>query len=256
MLVHSNEFPLVNPLGDLWRGLINFFADDGTGADDKADKTDKNEGADDDDDTIDNQWSDDDEDDEEDGNEDDDEGKDKKDEKKDDKSDAKKSSAIIQKQKYRAKLKEATEELKKYKDKEKDEGGLSAEEKKEKQANEYLAKKIREVLKELDEEKTSSDSQAEEKFNDELEEILEDNSDVTEKQILDVCEELECSPKQALKVIRREAKLKGKKKPDVPNPKRGSAEVQDDDKKDEKGEKPTFDSIARGLKEKIRKGLL
>jgi len=29
MLVHSLEFPLVNPLEDLWRGFINFFADDG-----------------------------------------------------------------------------------------------------------------------------------------------------------------------------------------------------------------------------------
>ncbi len=254
MLVNALEFPLVNPLEDLFRNFINFFADEGEGGED-ADKTDTNEGAK-DDDTIGNKW-DNDEDEEEDGNEDEDDSKkDKKEDKKEDKSDdAKKSSAIIQKQKYRQKLKDTQAELKKYKDKEKDEGGLSTEEKKEKQANEYLAKKIREVLKELDQEKTSADSEAEERFDAELEEILEDNSDVDEKQILDVCEELECSPKQALKIIRREAKFKGKKKPDVPNPKRGSSEVHDDGKKDEKG-KTTFDTVARSIKEKIRKGLL
>lgn len=221
---------------------------------DNADKTAKNEEEFDDD--LQDAFSDDeDEVDQDDDSDDDKEGDDKEKGKKDEKK-PKKSSAIIQKQKFREKLNKALDRIKELEGKKETQGQLTEEQKREKAADEFLVKKIREVMDKQESAKKEEERKAEELFQDELDEVLENSSDLTEKQIVDMCEELEISPKQAVKVIEREKKLnKGKDKPKIPNPKRGSAEVDTED--DGKPKKPqTLDSANRNIKEKIRKGLL
>lgn len=187
----------------------------------------------------------------------DDDEDDKKSDKKDDKSksDKKRSSAIVQKQKYREQLRKAQERIKELEGKKDDGRSLSEEERKEKQANEFLVGKIRDVLKGLKEEEEKSELAEEESFQDELDEALESTS-FTEDQILDVCEELDISPSAAVKVLKREEKLKGKPKPKMPNNKRGTGDVKDTDK-DKKDDKPkSFDEANREAKSKIKQGLL
>ncbi len=221
-----------------------------------ADKTAVNEDDDKITDDLDDAFADDEDETVKDKDEDKDKSKDKskdkdKDEDKDKKS--KKPSSVYQKQKFREKLKAATDEIKRLKDKS-EKSDLSADEKKEKAAQEYLAKAIRDEVKRLREEDAEKESEAEEAMQDELDEVLEEHSDLSEKQILDVCEELDVSPKQAVKIIERERKVKGKEKPKVPQAKRGSPEVDEKDDKKEKGKIPTFEQINRALKAAIKKG--
>lgn len=197
----------------------------------------------------------------EDDSEKDEAGDDDKDEKKSDKkdddkskSDKKRSSAIVQKQKYREQLRKAQERIKELESKKDDGRSLTEDEKKEKAADEYLVKKIRGVLQGLNEEKEKSESAEEEAFQEELDEVLEDNTNFSEDQILDVCEELDISPRAAVKVLKREEKLKGKAKPKMPQSKRGAGDVKEDTKKDSKPK--TLDDVNREAKLKIKQGLL
>ncbi len=166
---------------------------------------------------------------------------------------SKKSSAIFQKQKYREQLKKALGEIEALKAKS-NTTSLSDDEKKEQQANEFLAKKIEEVLTKLNSKKAEESSSAEEALQEELDEVLEENTDLSEEQVLDVCEEMDVTPKQAVKILERERKLKGKEKPKVPQAKRASPEVKETDEK--KGKLPSFDEINRSVKDRIRRGLL
>lgn len=181
------------------------------------------------------------------------------DEKKDDEGKPPKSkdSAIIQKQKYREKLKLALKELDdlKSKDKKSDTPNLSEDQQKEQAAREYLATEIRKILKEEESEKTAKELQKTVDFQDELADVLEDYSDFTESQITDLCDELGVSPRQAAKIALRESKLgKGKPKPVLPQPKRGSPELKDTSKKGERP--PALSEVSRTLKDLIRQGKL
>lgn len=189
------------------------------------------------------------------GDEDKSKSKDKDEDKDKDKKPSKKSSAVYQKQKFREKLKEATDEIKRLKEKS-EKSDLTADEKKEKQAQEYLAKAIRDEIKRIKDEESEKNSEAEEALQEELDAVLEEHTDLSEKQVLDVCEELEVSPRQAVKIIERERKFKGKEKPKIPQAKRGSPEVDEDKEKDKKGKIPTFDEINRAIKAKLKKGEL
>lgn len=251
MFTQALAFPL-----PLWlTRLVNFFAEADTS--DKTDENDNDGGGLDDD--LDNAFGDDEEGDAE-GDDDSNEGVDKdgankgKDNEGDKKPEKKDSSAIVQKQKFREKLRAAEARIRELEKGDKD-GKLSDEDKKEKAANEFLAKKIKEVLTEIESEKESREAEIEGAFQEELDEVLDENTDITEKQILDMCEELEVKPKQALKIIKREASLKGKKdKPKMPDGKRGKGDIKDSDSKDKKPS--TLDDVNRIIKEKIRKGLL
>ena len=235
-------------------GIINFFAAD-DGADNGSDKTDDTNG---DDDTfvddLDEEFGED-EDDSEKGKDDKDKDKSDKSDKKDEKDkSAKKSSAVIQKQKYREQLREAQARIKELEGKKDDGKNLSEDEKKEKAANEFLVGKIKEVMEAQKQLDKQSEDAAEEAFQDELDAVLESNTDFTETQILDVCEDLDISPEAALKVLQREEKLKGKPKPKMPKSNKGSGKVEDDSPKDKKAK--TLDDVNREAKEKIRQGLL
>ncbi len=186
-------------------------------------------------------------DDKEEDDEDEDENKDKK--------SKKPSSAVFQKRKYREKLNLALKEIEQLKAKKDTPAGLTEEEKKEKNAKEYLAKTIKEIIKESQDEVSKKEADEQDALEEELDSVLEEHTDFTEKQILEVCEELGVSPRQAVKALERERKLGGKPKPKMPQPKRGDGSVKDDAKKDD-GKPLTLESANRKIKELIKKGIL
>ena len=87
-----------------------------------------------------------------------------------------------------------------------------------------------------------------------MDEVLEANTDVTEKELIDLCEEMDVMPSQALKILRREQKAGAKPKPKLPRSSRGSGELADE-KKDEKAAPRTLDDINRFIKAGLKKGL-
>lgn len=166
------------------------------------------------------------------------------------------SSAVAQKKKYREKYQAALKELEELKaQRGKETGTLTPEQQKEREANDFLEKKIRAVLENVSSSQREQELKAEKVFQEELNTVLEDNPKLDETKILDVCEELGISPKQAIKVIERESKLKTtKEKPKLPKPTRASTTVDDTTKDGNK--RLTLDEINRSIKDRIRKGLL
>lgn len=227
------------PLVELFRSFVDFFADDDASDDDKGD-----------DDTIIDDLDEEEDDnifgkDDEDG-EDDDE-KDEKDDKK-----SKKSSAIVQKQKYRQLYKKTDKELKDLRKQleEKEAGGSDdAKAKQEREAKAFIRGLIAEEL----EARASKDSEFQQQLDEELADLLEDNEDLTEKQILEVVEDLGVTPKQAVAAIRRYQGDggKGKKpKPNVPRGKRGGGGGESD--KDDKAKKPlTLEEASKLAKQRL-----
>lgn len=174
------------------------------------------------------------------------------------KDDEKKSdnSAIYQKKRYRDLYQQSQEKIAELE--KKLEGGtqLSAEEQKEKAAEEFLSAKIRDVLGQIDAEKQSAERQKTEAFQSEMEEVLDENEALTEKQVLEVTEELGVSPKQAVKIIERERKLTKRAKPNLPKEKRAGtkAETKSDDKKEKAPS--TLDAANRKIKAMLGRGEL
>lgn len=156
-------------------------------------------------------------------------------------------SAIVQKQKYRAKLREAQAELKRLKETSDPKDGD-----KERAAKEYLRNTILDVLKGMKEAETEAAEAEAEAFEEELDEVLEETTDFSEKQLRAISKEYEVSPQKALKILQREAKLKGKEKPKVPTPRRGTPTVEK--AKEDKNAPKGLDGINRSLKALIRSG--
>ena len=164
------------------------------------------------------------------------------------------NSAIHQKKRYRAKLQEAEQRIAELEARTKQDGQLSAEQQKEKQAEEFLATKIREVLGLLDAEKQQKTQAEQEAFEQEIEEVLDENSDITEDDLRAVADELEISPTQAAKVIARERKLTKRAKPDMPKERRASNSSKQSVKEAEKPK--SLDGINRRIKELLSRGEL
>ena len=114
--------------------------------------------------------------------------------------------------------------LKQLEEKEKDTETSTSATDDEKAAREYIRKEIIAVKEEEKKKEKIRQEQISRNFDKELEEVLDSNDDFSEKQILDICEEDEVTPKQAAKILKRLVKDKGSKKPNMPEPKRGSAE--------------------------------
>lgn len=162
----------------------------------------------------------------------------------------KEDSAVYQKRRYREQLKTAERrinELEKKLDQRTE--PLTEDEQKEQQARDALRKLLREELQMLEGEKSRAEQEAEEQLSEELEEVLDEHPDFSEKEILDVCEELTVTPKKAVKILERERKGK-KTPPTLPQPRKASTTVDEG-----KGEKPkTFEDAGRHIKELLRKG--
>lgn len=247
---------LQNPLIELLNVIKSIFV---FNADDDADDDDFSDDAF-DDDSLDFGSDDDDEDDEDDddaddADDDDDDEDDDEDDDKDDKKSKKKlskseKSAIVQKKRYRDRLAKANQKIADLEKGDK-KGDLTEEQQKEKAAEEFLSKKILEVLKAQKEDESSRSEAEQEEFDEEMDEVLDENEHITEKQLLKVTKELDVSPKKAMKIIARERKLSKRSKPKLPKEQRASTKITKKSDGDAP-EKKTLDSIAKGIKAKYK----
>lgn len=242
--MHAGTMPLGTtfPLIELFNRFISLFADD--------DESDKGASDDDLEDDLDKGFA------EDEGDlvhDDEDDEKGKKDEDDDEKKSDKSKSAIHQKRKFRDLYKKTDAELKKVQaqlaERASDKGGEEG--KKERDARNYLKGLIGEILDERDTTRSSKEVAEQEALDEELEGLLEDNEDLTEKKILEVVEELGISPTAAVKQIRREEKLVKKDKPNLPRSKRGGGEAESGGK-DKKKSPTTLEEASRMAKESLK----
>ena len=147
----------------------------------------------------------------------------------------KRSSAVFQKKVWReraSKAEKAVEDLRAELEKLK---GLVAKptNEQEQKAQDYIREQARRVFEELKDAQKRTETQAVQELETKLDEVLEDNPDITKEELLDIVEELEVEPKTALKILKRQEKVK--EKPKMPSPKKGSPnspkEKPDDTKK-------------------------
>lgn len=159
-------------------------------------------------------------------NQDDDEAKDKK-------------SAIAQKKYWREKAKTAEAKASKVEKLETELAELrnavkKPEDDKEAAAQKYIREQAKSVYQELLKEREKQDAEEQKEFRDTINDLLEDNPDVSEEELLETIEEYEVTPKVALKILQRSAE-KTTKKPKMPQQRKaGGDEPQkapDDSKK-------------------------
>lgn len=93
----------------------------------------------------------------------------------------------------------------------------------ERKAQEYIDKRIESLLAKREEKKKIVEKKMMTEFESELDEVLEDNPTLNEKDVLDLCEEAEIKPRQAAKILLRQPAKKDK--PKIPSPKGASPEV-------------------------------
>lgn len=118
---------------------------------------------------------------------------------------------------------------------------------KEKAARAFIRNEARQVLEEVRKAEKEEQAQKEREFKDTIDEIVEDNPEVTEQEILDIIEEFEVTPETALKILLREKK--DKPKPRMPKPKQQGSDKKED-KPDDKGK--DMWQIAKEVKEKLK----
>lgn len=125
---------------------------------------------------------------------------------------------------------------------------LTEEEKKDKQAKEYIDKRVEKGIKEEKEKEQKALDTFVAEMKEDLDNVLYENEDLTEKQILDTVEdyaknEIKLTPTQAAVLIKdgyKKEKAPDKPKPKVPAPKRGSGEVSQDTPNKESDKKLTY----------------
>ena len=137
-------------------------------------------------------------------------------------------SDIAQKIKYREKYQKASSkvseleaELSKLKGMDKDIGKKPADDA-EARAQQYIREQAKEVFEQLQSARKSDEEKVTRQFEEKVEEILDDNPDISEKDLLDAIEEYEVEPKIALKILRKSSVKK--EKPKMPQSKRASTE--------------------------------
>lgn len=166
--------------------------------------------------------------------------------------DDKESSAIHQKKKWREKALKSQQEVKELTER------LEALEKAQKEGKKGEKKTLRELLrdelKSLEEEERKAEADVKAAFENELEEVLDEQSTFSEKQIRDLATELSVSPRVALKALKKTTKPPAKK-PKAPKPTGSPAGKKPQDSGSDK--KPrSISEIGRSLRDAIRKGEL
>lgn len=144
-------------------------------------------------------------------------------------------SEVAQKIRYREKLKTAESKISSLEEEIttlKNQGQPTKIEEKELAAQKYILNLARKAIEDYENEKATKEKKVLADFNEELEETLEENKDLTESQILDACEDYEVSPKIAAKILKKSLETKIKK-PSLPSPKRGTEEIKPDKKVDD-----------------------
>lgn len=168
-------------------------------------------------------------------------------------------SEVAQKIKWREKARTLQSELKslkeqfdtKLKDLETRKGDGTPDDK-ERAALEFIRKQAELVFEEKQKLREAEENAVVREFEDAVDGILEDNSDVQESELLDVIEEFSVEPDVALKILRK-TQEKMKDKPKMPAAKRGSPQVKTE-KPTEKSDKPKdFWAIARQAKDEFKR---
>lgn len=139
---------------------------------------------------------------------------------------AKKSSEIAQKIKYREKLQKAQDrnaELEEENKSLKTSGDKPTSPDKEVAAQKYIKKQALDAIKEYNKAQGDEKQKAVDKFQDQLDIAVED-SNFKDSELVDICEEYEVEPAVAVKILEKINEPK-KKKPTMPSPGRGTAEV-------------------------------
>jgi len=145
------------------------------------------------------------------------------------------------------KLDDATTALK-----QSDKGEDSPEARKEKSARDLVKQLAREAMAEVKATEEAKLEKATDEFEDSLAFVLEEHDDVSEEELLKICEKYEVEPGTAYKIF-KDTQKGGKSKPRLPQPKRGGETVETEEK-DEKNKKPkTWTDVARESLEMLRK---
>lgn len=118
----------------------------------------------------------------------------------------------------------------------------------ERKAQEYIDKRVEAVIARREQSQKSQEEKKLMEFESELEEVLEENTDLNDKDILDVCEKFKITPKLAANFINFR-KTEGKPKPKIPSPKSANPEAKL--KKEERVQSGDFWKVT----EKLLKGL-
>lgn len=146
-------------------------------------------------------------------------------------------SEVAQKIKYREKFNKAQqriEELERELNKKQEKGTNTSDDEKELAAQKYIRNQALEAFKEYEGQRKEEERKSLDRLQNQLDDVIEDNSDVTEAQLLDICEEFEVEPKVALKILRKTQEQKVKK-PNLPQPKKGVSEAKTETKVDDAG---------------------
>lgn len=166
--------------------------------------------------------------------------------KKEDKS----KSEIAQKIKYREKFLKSQDKIKGLEEKlnVKEKKGDSTEiEEKEIAAQKYIRKQAREEYEAIMVETKAKEEAKDEEFQTKLDLAVED-SDFSESQVREICDELEVEPDTAVKILTKTSEIP--KKPKMPSPKKGSPEIES--KKEETPEKKSIYAIAQDIKKSFK----
>ena len=116
-------------------------------------------------------------------------------------------------------------------------------------AQEYIRTQARQVFEELQRARESEERQKTAQFESKVQEVLEDNPDVSEEELLDLIEELDVAPDIALKILKRGGTTKKTEKPKLP--KAGRASPESEKGKPDDTKKSLYD-IARDEISKLR----
>ena len=162
----------------------------------------------------------------------------------------KSKSEIAQKIKYREKFLKSQEKLKKLEEKinvKEKKGDDTGVEEKEIAAQKYIRKQAREeyeaILAEQSAKKEAEDEETQTKMD-----IAIEDSDFSESQIKEVCEEYEVEPSIAVKILSKTKDTS--KKPKMPSPKKASPEIE---KEETEEEKKSIYQIAQDIKKGLKK---
>jgi hypothetical protein len=164
-------------------------------------------------------------------------------------------SEVAQKIRYRDKFQKAQDRIRELETKltaKEQRGETTQVEEKELAAQRYIRQQAREEYEALKMEEAAKNEAKLEKFQDQLDDVMDANPDLTESQLLDICEEFEVEPAVAAKILKRVGQPKAKRSP-LPSSKRASAEIAEQTPSEDKDKHKTLFEIAQEVKRTLLK---
>ena len=163
-----------------------------------------------------------------------------------------KRSDIAQKIKYREKFQKASSEVQKLETELSELKGMVKKpaDDAEARAQTYIRDQAKAVYEELLNARKADEEKTTRQFEEKVEEILEENPDISEEELLDAIEDYEVEPKTALKILKKSSTIKPK--PKMPQAKRASTSSEPEkDKSDDS--KKTMWQILQDETKKLKK---